>query len=123
MILCYETMHRSAPSIGAEVGAFALVVISLRDTDREKLVGAFLMERRRRGNGVWTAARSARSRRSRSSAPSGAASPTTSRRFSADRSVHDSRALRPRQRRRRACSTTSAIAAATLGAQRVMMSP
>jgi len=52
VILRYETMHRSAPSIGAEVGTSALVVISLRDPDCGKLVRAFLMERRRRGNGV-----------------------------------------------------------------------
>lgn len=44
VMLRYETAHRSSQSIGAEVGASALVVIAVRDADRAKLVSAFLMD-------------------------------------------------------------------------------
>ena len=44
VMLRYQTAHRSSASIGAELGASALVVIAVRDADRGKLVSAFLMD-------------------------------------------------------------------------------
>jgi len=44
VMLRYQTAHRSSESIGAELGAPTLILISIRDADREKLVSAFLMD-------------------------------------------------------------------------------
>jgi len=44
VMLRYQRAHRSSASIGAELGASALVVIAVRDADRGKLVSAFLMD-------------------------------------------------------------------------------
>jgi adenylate cyclase len=44
IMLRYRTAHRSSQSIAAELGASTLVVIAVRDADREKQVSAFLMD-------------------------------------------------------------------------------
>jgi TolB-like protein len=44
VMLRYQTAHRSSASIAAELGASTLIVISVRDADRGKLVSAFLMD-------------------------------------------------------------------------------
>jgi TolB-like protein len=44
VMLRYQTSHRSLQSIAAELGASTLIVISVRDADRGKLVSAFLMD-------------------------------------------------------------------------------
>jgi TolB-like protein len=44
VMLHYQTAHRSSHSIAAELGAPTLIVISVRDADRGKLVSAFLMD-------------------------------------------------------------------------------
>ncbi len=44
VMLRYQTARHSSQSIGAELGASALVVIAVRNADRGKLVSAFLMD-------------------------------------------------------------------------------